>query len=581
MNVYRKLLSYVPKERKLAYLAVAMTAVGAVLTVSAYFFIHRFLEALIVQKEAAGVRFYATGIVGLLLSGAILYFIAVLLTHIVGFRLETNLRKHGIDGLARASFRFFDLNTSGKTRKIIDDNATETHMIIAHLIPDVSSAILTPILTLVIGYLVNWKVGLILTLLCLIAVVQLMGMTGNKDFMKKYQQSLERLGGETVEYIRGIQVVKVFGATVRSFKALHEAIMSYSDYALTYSMSCKRPFVGFQWLTFGLMTLVIPAALFLPDRTAAPEVLAVQLIMTIFLSGVLATAIMRILYVSMYAYMGTAAVDKLEALFTDMHRDALKFGNRERFDNFDIEFDHVTFGYGEEKVLEDLSFKLREQKSYALVGSSGGGKSTIAKLLSGFYKVDGGCIKIGGVPLEEYSEEAVMKNIAFVFQHSKLFKKSIYENVLIGKPDATREEVLEALRLAGCDSLLEKLKDGADTVIGTEGIFLSGGEKQRIAIARAILKDANIVVLDEAVASVDPENEHELQKAFANLMKGKTVLMIAHRLSSIRSVDEVLVMEGGKLIERGTDAELMAKESRYRAFQELYGQANEWRVRYE
>ncbi len=581
MKVYQKLLSYVPKERYLAYLAIGMTAVGAVLTVSAYYYIYAFLNALIVREEASGSRSFAAAIVGLLVAGALLYFIATLLTHVVGFRLETNLRKHGIDGLAKASFRFFDKNASGKTRKIIDDNASETHMIVAHLIPDISGAVMTPILTLAVGYLVHWKVGLLLTILCVIAVAMLMGMTGNKDFMKKYQQSLERLSGETVEYIRGIQVVKIFGATVHSFKALHDAIMGYADYALTYSMSCKRPFVTFQWLTFGLMTLIVPVAVFFVDRTAEPRQLAVYLIMLFFLSGVLSSAIMRIMYVSMYAFMGTAAVEKLEKLFGDMQEDALTFGTRTVFDNFDIEFEHVTFGYGEEKVLEDLSFKLQEKKSYALVGSSGGGKSTLAKLLSGFYKVDGGCIKIGGVPLEEYSEEAVMKNIAFVFQHSKLFKKSIYENVLVGKPDATREQVMEALRLAGCEGLLAKLKDGADTVIGTKGIYLSGGEEQRIAIARAILKDANIIVLDEAVASVDPENEHELQKAFANLMKGKTVLMIAHRLSSIRAVDEVLVMEGGKLIERGTDAELMAGNTRYRAFQELYGQANEWRVRYE
>ena len=275
------------------------------------------------------------------------------------------------------------------------------------------------------------------------------------------------------------------------------------------------------------------------------------------------------------------AVDKLEALYDEMHKDHLVFGQEERFDNFDIVFDHVTFGYEETPVLQDLSFTLKEKKTYALIGSSGSGKSTIAKLISGFYKIDGGSIKIGGKPLEAYNEQALIKNIAFVFQNVKLFKMSIFENVKLAKEDATREEVLEALHVAGCDSILDKFETREETIIGSKGVYLSVGEKQRLAIARAILKDANIVVLDEASASVDPDNEHELQLAFASLMKDRTVIMIAHRLSSIRYVDEILVIEDGKIIERGKDEELMQKDSKYRYFQTLYGQANEWRVGYD
>ena len=261
-----------------------------------------------------------------------------------------------------------------------------------------------------------------------------------------------------------------------------------------------------------------------------------------------------------------------------MHQDSLRHGSREIFDHFDIEFDHVTFGYGDRTVLKDVSFLLKQNRSYALVGASGSGKSTIAKLISGFSKVDQGAIRIGGHALEEYSEKALLENIAFVFQDVKLFKTSLYENVAMANRSAGREEVMEAFRRAGCGSILEKFKDRENTLIGSKGVYLSGGEKQRIGIARAILKDARIVIMDEASAAVDPENEHELQKAFAELMKDKTVIMIAHRLTSIRNVDEILVIEDGQVTERGTDRELMQTDTRYKYFQDLYAQANDWRV---
>lgn len=281
----------------------------------------------------------------------------------------------------------------------------------------------------------------------------------------------------------------------------------------------------------------------------------------------------------MYSFNGAMAVDKLENMYEEMHKDGLRHGKRESFDSYDIEFDHVTFGYGEKPVLQDVSFTLKQNRSYALVGSSGSGKSTIAKLISGFYRLDQGVIRIGGCPLEEYSEKAVLENIAFVFQDVKLFKTSLYENVALANRSADREKVMEAFSRAGCDSILDKFRDRENTLIGSKGVYLSGGEKQRIGIARAILKDARIVIMDEASAAVDPENEHELQKAFAELMKDKTVIMIAHRLTSIRNVDEILVIENGQVIEWGSDRELMAEDSRYKFFQDLYAQANEWRVR--
>lgn len=284
------------------------------------------------------------------------------------------------------------------------------------------------------------------------------------------------------------------------------------------------------------------------------------------------------MWVSMYSFQANYAIDTLNNLYEDMGKDTLNYGEETIFEDYSIEFKNVDFAYKEKLVLKNLSFNLEGNKSYALVGSSGSGKSTIAKLISGFYKVDGGEILIGKKPIEKYKKEALIKNIAFVFQDSKLFKKSIYENVALAKENATKEEVMKALKDAGCMEILEKFKERENTIIGSKGVYLSGGEKQRLAIARAILKDSQIVIMDEASAAIDADNEYELQKAFKNLMKNKTVIMIAHRLTSIKALDEILVLEDGKIIERGSHQELMEKNGKYKSLQEEYKVANDWRV---
>ena len=580
LTVYKKILSYVPKERYLAYIGILLSMLSVVFKVWGYYYLSKFLIEIIVYNNIENAKYYGFCIVGLLIIGITLYGIAGLVTHVLGFRLETNLRKYGIEGLSKASFSFFDTHPSGKTRKIIDDNATDTHMIVAHLIPDNAGAILMPILLLVLGFFVSLKVGIILIILSIVGGISLSMMTGEKEFMKIYQESLETLSSETVEYVRGIQVIKIFGISVESFKALNTAIKNYSKYSLEYAMSCKRGFVGFQWFFFSFIAMVIPILL-LFFNIEDPKMLAVELIMVLFLSGVLFVSLMAIMYVSMYAFMGQSVVEKLESIFEEMNSNKLTFGLNEEFENYNITFENVSFGYTDKKIINDLNFSLEENKSYALVGSSGSGKSTIAKLISGFYKVDSGVIKIGNRSISSYSEEALINNIAFVFQNVKLFKTSIYDNVKIGKADASYEEVMTAMNLAGCNSILDKFSEREQTQIGTKGVYLSGGEKQRIAIARAILKDAKIIIMDEASAAVDPENEYELQRAFSNLIKDKTVIMIAHRLPSIRNVDEILVMNNGEIIERGTDRELMALDGEYKKLQSLYNKANEWRVNYE
>lgn len=579
LKVYGKLIGYAPEKKHLLLFTVFFSALSAVLQIVAFYYVYGFLRNLIVLSNMDGAKSYALIIAGLLSCGGIIYFLSLIISHLFAFRLETRLREFGIDGLTKASFKFFDQNASGKTRKLLDDNAAQTHMAVAHLIPDNTGAMMMPILVLVLGFFVSPRVGIGLSILALVSGLLLKLMMGEQKFMKIYQASLEKLSSETVEYIRGMQVVKIFGVDVRSFKALNNAIKEYGKYALGYSLSCRRPYVLFQTVFFGLPAILVPIILLFMDIAADPKGIAVELIMMVFLSGVLFTYIMKVMYLSMYIFQAKDAVDKLENLYKEMQEDCLEFGTETNFPHYDIEFEDVSFGYVSNKlILEKLSFTLKAGRSYALVGASGSGKTTIAKLISGFYKIDNGAIKIGGIPISGYTEEAIIKNIAFVFQDTKLFKMTIFDNVALANEEASREQILRAMHLAGCDSILAKYKERENTLIGSKGIYLSGGEKQRIAIARAILKDAKIVIFDEASAAIDPDNEHEVQKAFANLMKGKTVIMIAHRLTSIKDVDEILVLENGKIVERGTDQQLMEKSGRYKHFQDVYAKANDWRV---
>ncbi|MGI6463871.1 MAG: ABC transporter ATP-binding protein [Candidatus Scatomorpha sp.] len=579
VSVYKKLISYAKEKKQLLFITIVFSVLAAVFQVSAFYYLFKLLENLILLSDVSGAKRAALIIAGSLACGGILYFLSLIVSHLFAFRLETNLRKFGIDGLTNASFKFFDVNSSGRIRKLIDDNAAQTHMAVAHLIPDNTGAMITPILVLILGFFISVRVGVVLLVLTLVSLVLLKLMMGEAQFMKRYQESLENLSSETVEYIRGMQVVKIFGVDVRSFKALNTAIKEYAQNALNYSLSCKTPYVIFQAMFFAIVAILVPLILLFVDLRGDLPLLSLELIMVFFLSGVLFTYIMKIMYLSMYIFQAQDAVSKLENLYDEMQEDLLEFGERAEFKNYDIEFSNVSFGYKKDNlILENLSFKLEENKSYALVGASGSGKTTIAKLISGFYKVDSGEIKVGGENISSYSKEALIDKVAFVFQDSKLFKTTIYENVALANKDASREEVFDAMRLAGVDGIISKFKDREDTMIGSKGVYLSGGEKQRIAIARAILKDAKIVIFDEASAAIDPDNEHELQKAFSNLMKEKTVIMIAHRLTSIKNVDEILVMEEGKIIERGSDKELMERDSVYKHFQETYKIANDWRV---
>jgi len=578
MDIYKKLFKYVPDKKYLIYSGIFMSMVSSALSILPYWFLYKFLNEFILLKNFEKAQYYAFIIFIIMVLQSLIYYFAAWLTHLFAFRLESNLRKKGIEHLMNASFYFFDVNQSGRIRKIIDDNATDTHMIVAHLIPDITLALITPILLFVIMFSVDIYLGIATVILTILSAIFTVLMYGDIKFMDKYNKSLERVNSESVEYVRGMQVLKIFKASIFSFKSFYDSIIDYSKSAYEYSKSCKNPFVIFQIILLGAGAYIIPFAIMISKGTQNNLEVMIKLIFFTCFIGTLFSCYMRIMYLGMHQYMASQAVDKLETLFGEMEENGIKYGTDTYFKDYNIEFKNVSFKYDDKFILENLSFKLNENKTYALVGSSGGGKSTIAKLISGFYKIDEGEILIGDKNITNYSRESLMNNISFVFQNSKLFKTTIFENVKIGNENASYEEVMKALKMARCDDILDKFKTRENTIIGSKGVYLSGGEIQRIAIARAILKDAKIIILDEASAASDPENEHEIQLAFSNLIKEKTVIIIAHRLSSIKNVDEILVVDKGQIIERGTDTELLKNNGRYKFLQDLFSQAYEWRI---
>ena len=578
MELYKKLFGYAPEKRGLGIAAVILAALSSAALIAPFRYLWNFLYAVTVNGDNSEAWRDALIIAGLLVAYMLIYFASLMCSHLFAFRIESNLRRTGLKHLLKASFSFFDTASSGRVRKIIDDNAAQTHMILAHLMPDITVAVVVPVLMYALMFFLDWQLGILLVTATIIALLLMKLMYGERKFMEIYQKALERLNSEAVEYVRGMQVIKIFRATIDSYKSLYNAIKEYSEMAYNYTKSCRIGFVLFQVILSLFITATIPLAIIFLNKGADPHVILVKIIFFACFEGLIFLSFMKIMWVGMYQFQAKNAVDKLESLFSDMESKKLSHGTETQFANFDIAFQNVSFKYDETDILKDLSFSLEAGKTYALVGSSGGGKSTIAKLISGFYSIDGGEIRIGGKNIASYSEDALVKNIAFVFQNAKLFKASIFENVRMARPEATKDEVMEALHLAQCDDILAKFAERENTMIGSQGVHLSGGETQRIAVARVILKNASIVILDEASAAADPENEYELQKAFSNMMKGKTVIMIAHRLSSIKNVDEILVVEHGKIIERGSDRELSEQGGKYSQLQKLYAQANSWQV---
>ena len=523
---------------------------------------------------------YAWWAAGMAVASIVLYFAALMSSHLAAFRVESNLRKEAMRQIVRMPLGFFDINTSGRIRKIIDDNAGVTHSFLAHQLPDLAATFLVPLVAAILIFVFDWILGLACILSVIIAML-VMGFMMNaegRQFMKSYMTSLEEMNTEAVEYVRGIPVVKVFQQTIYSFKNFHRCIMNYNKMVFGYTRMWEKPMSLYTVIINGFVFFLAPLAILLIGYSGNYASVLLNFFLFVLITPVFSQSIMKSMYLNQALGQASEAIGRLENLVAYEHLTVV--AHPQPVKEFSIQFEKVSFSYpgANQKAVDDVSFTIPQGNTVALVGASGGGKTTIARLVPRFWEATEGKVLIGGINVREIAPEELMKYISFVFQNTKLFKTSLLENIKYGNPDATMEEVERAVDMAQCREIINKLPLGLNTKIGTEGTYLSGGEQQRIVLARAILKNAPIIVLDEATAFADPENEHLIQQALKELTKGKTVLMIAHRLSSITDADNILVIDKGKIAEQGTHANLLGKQGIYYHMWNEYQQSVRWTI---
>ena len=569
-------------------LAGVSTVLSMVPFVCIWFVIRDMLNALMAGdiSLASGSTAYAWWAAGFAILSILLYFVALCCSHLAAFRTAANMKKTALHHIVKLPLGYFNSNASGRLRKIIDDNAGLTENFLAHQLPDLTGAVVMPVAVLVLIFVFDWRLGICCLVPLAISVFFMKQMMGgdNAGFMEGYMTALENMNKEAVEYIRGIPVVKVFQQTVYSFKNFHAAIEQYEKYASGYAIKCRVPLTGFNVALNGTFILLIPVACLIlagvSNQMTYQDVLLDFLFYSLF-TPVCTTMMNRVMFAGEQLMAAKSAVTRIEAVLKEQPLPETEKAKKPQ--DSSVTFENVTFRYpdSDENVLENVTFSIPQGKTVALVGASGSGKSTAAKLIPRFYDATQGSVLVGGVNVKNMDKHTLMNQIAFVFQNTKLFKESLFENIRAARPDATLEEVKAAAKAAQCEEIIERLPDGLNTVAGAGGTYLSGGENQRIALARAILKDAPIVILDEATAFADAENEHKMQLAFEKLTKGKTVLMIAHRLSTIQNADEILVFDKGRIIERGTHEKLIAANGRYASMWKDYQTSVNWKVEKE
>ena len=583
-----ELLAYAGTYKGLTFLGLGLSAVAMVLGMLPYICIWLAVRDLIAAApdwtQAAGIGRYGWMAFAFALAGILVYFAALMCTHLAAFRTASNIRKQGMAHLMKAPLGFFDSNASGLLRNRLDGAASETETLLAHNLADIVGTIAMFLAMLVLMFVFDWRMGAACLLAAVISVGALGTMMGGKNaaLMAEYQAAQDTMSKAGTEYVRGIPVVKVFQQTVYSFRAFQQAIEDYSAKAEHYQADvCKVPQAVNLTATEGAFVFLVPMALLLAPAALSAGNFAGFVTNFAFyavFSAVISTALARIMFAASGMMLAKTALGRIHQV---MSAPVMKITDHPQSprDN-GVEFEDVSFTYegAEVPALDHVSFTVRPGQTIALVGPSGGGKTTAASLIPRFWDADSGSVKIGGVDVRDMDPHALMDQVAFVFQNSRLFKASILDNVRAARPDATRQEAEAALSAAQCDDIIARLPDGMDTVIGTEGTYLSGGEQQRVALARAILKNAPIVVLDEATAFADPENEAMIQKAFAVLTRDRTVIMIAHRLSTVVHADGIIVLNGGRVEETGTNGELLEKHGLYARMWKDYGQAVQWKI---
>ena len=587
-NDLQVLLDYAGRYKWLTFLGLGLSAVAMILGMLPYICIWLVARDLIAVApnwtEAAGIARYGWMAFAFALAGILVYFCALMCTHLAAFRTASNIRKQGMAHLMKAPLGFFDSNASGLLRNRLDGAAAETETLLAHNLADIVGTAAMFIAMLVLMFVFDWRMGAACLLAAIVSIGALGTMMGGKNagLMAEYQAAQDTMSKAGTEYVRGIPVVKVFQQTVYSFKAFKQAIEDYSAKAEHYQADvCKVPQAVNLTATEGAFVFLVPVALLLAPAALSAGTFAGFVTNFAFyavFSAIISTALARIMFAASGMMLARTALGRIDQV---MSAPTLKITDQPKAprDN-SVAFDDVSFTYdgAELPALDHVSFSVKPGQTVALVGPSGGGKTTAASLIPRFWDVSSGAVKVGGVDVRDTDPHVLMDQVAFVFQNNRLFKTSILENVRASRPDATRQEVEEALSAAQCDDIIAKLPDGIDTVIGMEGTYLSGGEQQRVALARAILKNAPIVVLDEATAFADPENEAMIQKAFATLTQGRTVIMIAHRLSTVVNADRIIVLNEGRVAEQGTHADLVGRNGLYARMWKDYNQAVQWKI---
>ena len=571
------------KRKVLLPAAMLLSALSALAGMLPYILIWLIVRELLEHGEitsSGNVVTYAWWAAGMAVASIVPYFAALMSSHLAAFRVESNLRKEAMRQIVRMPLGFFDINTSGRIRKIIDDNAGVTHSFLAHQLPDLAATFLVPLVAAILIFVFDWILGLACIVPVIIAML-VMGFMMNaegRQFMKSYMTSLEEMNTEAVEYVRGIPVVKVFQQTIYSFKNFHRCIMNYNKMVFGYTRMWEKPMSLYTVIINGFVFFLAPLAILLIGYSGNYASVLLNFFLFVLITPVFSQSIMKSMYLNQALGQASEAIGRLENLVAYEHLTVVE--HPQPVKEFSIQFEKVSFSYpgANQKAVDDVSFTIPQGNTVALVGASGGGKTTIARLVPRFWEATEGKVLIGGINVREIAPEELMKYISFVFQNTKLFKTSLLENIKYGNPDATMEEVERAVDMAQCREIINKLPLGLNTKIGTEGTYLSGGEQQRIVLARAILKNAPIIVLDEATAFADPENEHLIQQALKELTKGKTVLMIAHRLSSITDADNILVIDKGKIAEQGTHANLLGKQGIYYHMWNEYQQSVRWTI---
>ena len=579
-----QLLIYAGGRKYLTWLSLLLSAVSAVLAlfpfVFLFFIIREVLEAAPNYAQATHIVHNGWMAVLFAVLSTLVYICGLMCSHLSAFRIAGNIRKALMAHISELPLGFIGEMGSGKLRRIVNDSSAATETYLAHQLPDMAAAITTPVCMVVMLFLFDWRFGLVSLIPILLGFASMFKMTGPgmaKD-MKDYMDALADMNNEAVEYVRGVPVVKTFGQTVHSFKRFKDTIDNYYKYCIGYCKKCRTPMLRYTVFINSAFAFLIVLALILAGGEAISQSVLLNFLFYVIFTPVIATAMSKVMYMSENGMIVTDALSRIHSILDVKPLPEPQTGKIPADNSVTLENVRFRYSGGTVDALKDVTLHVARGETVALVGPSGGGKTTVAGLVSRFWDVTGGEIRIGGVNVKDIPRQTLMDTVSYVFQDSRLLKTSILENVRLSRPNATRREVEQALHDAQCDDILAKLPKGIDTVIGTKGVYLSGGEQQRIAIARVMLKNAPILILDEATAFADPENEALVQRAFAKLSEGKTVIMIAHRLTTIRNTDCIFVLREGRIEETGTHDSLVAKNGLYAKMWQDYQTSVSWKV---